>query len=80
MLLIIMLQVQPSVIIEVIQAQQASIIAQHVGSPLVQVMQTPSSVGTHLHIAIVKLQQQAIMPFIIQQQLQRPPGIIMQRF
>jgi hypothetical protein len=79
-LLIIKQQVQPAFIIEVIHAQQASIIAQHEGSPLVHVMQMPSSVGSHLHIAIVKLWQQTIMPFIMQQQLQRPPGIMLQRF
>jgi hypothetical protein len=55
MLLIISQQVQPDFIIEVMHAQQASIIAQQAGSPLVQVMQTPSSVGSHLHMAIVKL-------------------------
>ncbi len=55
MLLIIRQQVQPDFIIDVIQAQQASIIAQQDGSPLVHVMQTPSSVGSHLHRAIVKL-------------------------
>jgi hypothetical protein len=55
MLFIIRQQVQPDFIIEVIHAQQASIIAQQDGSPLVQVMQTPSSVGSHLHRAIVKL-------------------------
>ena len=55
MLLIIRQHVQPDFIIEVMHAQQASIIAQHDGSPLVQVMQTPSSVGSHLHMAIVKL-------------------------
>jgi hypothetical protein len=80
MLLIIRQQVQPAFIIEVIHAQHASIIAQHDGSPLVQVTQTPSSVGSHLHMAIVKLQQQTIMPFITQQQLHRPPGIMLHRF
>ena len=55
MLLIIRQQVQPDFIIEVMHAQQASIIAQQDGSPLVQVMQTPSSVGSHLQIAIVRL-------------------------
>ncbi len=80
MLLIIRQQVQPDFIIDVMQAQQASIIAQHAGSPLVQVRQIPSSVGSHLHMAMVRLQQQTIMPFIMQQKLHRPPGIILQRF
>jgi hypothetical protein len=80
MLLMSRQQVQPAFIIPAMQAQQASIMAQHAGSPLVQVMQTPSSVGSHLHRPIVKLQQQTIMPFNMQQQLQRPPAIMLQRF
>jgi hypothetical protein len=80
MLLIIRQQVQPAFIIEVMQAQQASIIALQDESPLVQVTQTPSSVGSHLHMAMVRLQQQTIIPFIMQQQLHSPPGIMLQRF
>ena len=49
-------------------------------SPLVQVMQTPLSVISHLHMPMVMLQQQTIMPFIIMQQLHMPPAIIVQRF
>ena len=64
----------------VMQSQQAWIIAQQAGSPLVQVMQTPSLVGSHLHMPIVMLQQHIIMPFIIMQQLHMPPAIIVQRF
>jgi hypothetical protein len=33
-----------------------------------------------LHIAMTRLQQHATMPFIMQQQLHRAPGIIVQRF
>jgi hypothetical protein len=55
MLFIIMQQVQPDFIIAVMQSQQASIIAQQAGSPLVQVMQTPSSVISNLHIPMVRL-------------------------
>jgi hypothetical protein len=55
MLFIIMQQEQSAFIIDVIEAQQASIIAQHAGSPLVHVMQTPSSVGSHLQWAIIML-------------------------
>jgi hypothetical protein len=80
MLLIIRQQVQPDFIIADRHAQHASIIAQHAGSPLVHVIATPSSVGSHLHRPIVKLQQQTIIPFIMQQQLQRPPAIMVQRF
>jgi hypothetical protein len=49
-------------------------------SPLVHVTQTPSLVISHLHIPITKLQQQHIMPFIMQQQLHMVPAIVMQRF
>ena len=55
MLFIIRQQEHPAFIMAVIEAQQASIIAQHDGSPLVQVMQTPSSVGSHLQWAIIML-------------------------
>jgi hypothetical protein len=80
MLLMSRQHVQPDFIIAVMQAQHASIIAQHAGSPLVQVMHTPSSVGSHLQRPIVKLQQQTIMPFNMQQQLHKPPAIMVQRF
>ena len=80
MLFIIMQQVQPAFIMAVMQSQQAWIMAQQSVSPLVQVMRTPSSVISHLHMPIVRLQQQTIMPFIIMQQLHMPPAIIVQRF
>jgi len=62
------------------QSQQAWIISQHFGSPLVQVMVTPSLVISQVHIPIVRLQQHTIMPFIIMQQLHMPPASIRQRF
>jgi hypothetical protein len=80
MLFIIRQQVQPAFCMAVMQSQQAWIMAQQSLSPLVQVMQTPSSVGSHRHMPIIRLQQQAIIPFIIMQQLHMPPAIIMQRF
>ena len=55
-------QVQPASIMELRQSQQAWIISQHLASPLVQVMQTPSSVISHLHRPIVRLQVQTIRP------------------
>jgi len=58
-------QTQPAAHIEAMQSQQDWIIAQQAGSPLVQVMQTPSSVISHLDMPIIKLQQQTIMPLII---------------
>ena len=77
---IITQQVQPFLRQEDRQSQQDWIISQHFGSPLVQVKQTPLSVVSHLHMPIVKLQQQTIMPFIMQQAETMPPASIWQRF
>jgi hypothetical protein len=77
---IIMQQVQPAFIIVAMQSQQAWIISQHLASPLVQVMTQPSAVISHLHMPMVRLQQQTIMPFIIMQQLHMPPASIVHRF
>jgi hypothetical protein len=71
---------QPALDIADMQSQQAWIIAQQSASPLVQVMQTPSLVWSHLHMPIVMLHEQTIMPFIIMQQLHIPPAIMEQRF
>jgi hypothetical protein len=46
----------------------------------VQVMQTPSFVWSHLHMPIVRLQQQTIMPFIMAQQVHIPPANIVHKF
>jgi hypothetical protein len=77
---IIMQQVQPAFIMLAQQSQQAWIIAQQSLSPLVHVKQTPMWVASHLHMPIVKLQQQTIIPFIIMQQLHIPPAIIVHKF
>ena len=61
-------------------SQHAWIMAAQALSPLVQVTVTPISVGSHLHIPIMRLQQQAIIPFIIMQHEHIPPAIIMHRF
>jgi hypothetical protein len=79
-LFIITQQVQPSLSMQAMHSQQAWIISQHLGSPLVQVMQTPSLVISHLHMPMVRLQQQTIMPFIIMQQLHMPPASMVHRF
>jgi hypothetical protein len=79
-LFIIRQQVQPAFVIAAQQSQHAWIIAQQSLSPLVQVTQTPVSVGSHLHLPIIRLQQQATIPFIIMQQLHIPPAVIVQRF
>ena len=73
-------QVQPAAIMVHMQSQQAWIILQHSASPDVQVTQQPSLVVSHLHMPMVRLQQQTIMPFIMQQQEHMPPWSIMHRF
>jgi hypothetical protein len=80
MLLIMMQQVQPAFIMAVMQSQHPWIMAQQAASPLVHVMQTPMSQGSHLVMPIIMLQLQAIMPFIMQQQDIMPPAIMVQRF
>jgi hypothetical protein len=77
---IITQQVQPAWHIFMRQSQQDWIISQHLASPLVQVMQTPLGVISHLHRPIVMLQQHTIMPLRTQQQLTMPPASIVQRF
>ena len=64
MLFIIMQQVQPALSMALMQSQQDWIMAQHCASPEVQVTVTPLSVISHLHMPMVRLQQQTIMPFI----------------
>src|SRR5438128_8985525 len=61
-------------------SQQAWIISQHLASPLVQVMQTPSLVISHLHMPIMRLQQKTVTPLSMQQQLHMPPASIVHRF
>jgi hypothetical protein len=73
-------QVQPALHMAIMHSQQAWIMELQAGSPLVQVIETPSSVISHLHMPIIKLQQQTIMPLSIMQQLHIPPAIIVQRF
>jgi hypothetical protein len=73
-------QVQPAFIMALQQSQHAWIMAQQSLSPLVQVIVQPFSVISHLHMPIIRLQQQAIIPFHIMQQLHIPPDIIVQRF
>jgi hypothetical protein len=49
-------------------------------SPLVQLMQQPSLVYSHLQIPQVKLHWQQQMPLQVQQQLQSPSASMRQRF
>jgi hypothetical protein len=73
-------QEQPAIIMVAMQSQQAWIILQHCSSPEVQVITQPSLVMSHLHMPMVRLQQQTIMPFIMQQSEHMPPWSIMHRF
>jgi hypothetical protein len=73
-------QTQPAAIMVAMQSQQAWIILQHCSSPDVQVMTHPSLLMSHLHMPMVRLQQQTIMPFIMQHSEHMPPWSIMQRF
>ena len=74
MLFIITQQVQPAFMQAAMHSQQPWIIAQQPASPLVQVMVQPALVISHLHMPIVKLQVQTIMPFIMQHALHMPPA------
>jgi hypothetical protein len=80
MLFIIMQQVQPASIMALMHSQQDWIMAAQCLSPEVQVTVTPSLVMSHLHMPMVRLQQQTIMPFIMQQQLHIEPARLAQRF
>ena len=71
---------QPAAVIAEQQSQHAWIIAQQSLSPLVQVMQQPSSVISHLQRPIDRLQQQTIMPLNMTQHEHMPPASIVQRF
>jgi hypothetical protein len=72
-------QVQPHFAIVSMQSQHAWIILQHSASPDVQVMQQPSLVISHLHMPMVRLQQQTIIPLSMQQHEHMPPCIMVQR-
>jgi hypothetical protein len=72
--------VQPAFMQWLMQSQQLCTMSQQALSPEVQVMVTPLAVISHLHMHIVRLQQQTIMPFIMQQQLQAEPISDMHRF
>ena len=77
---IIIMQVQPGIIMFIMQSQQAWIIFSAILSPLVQVIIMPMSIGSNLHMPMVMLQVQTIMPFMVMQQEHMPPAIMLQRF
>ena len=62
------------------QSQQAWSISQQPLSPLVQEMQQPLLVSSHLHVPQHRLTWQHGMPLSVQQQLQTPSQTILQRF
>jgi len=72
-------QVQPHLAIVSMQSQHAWIILQHSASPDVHVIVQPSFVNSHLHMPMVRLQQQTIMPLSMQQHEHMPPCIIVHR-
>jgi hypothetical protein len=77
---IIRQQVQPAFIMVLVQSQQACIMSQHALSPLMHVMQTPLAVISHIHMPMVRLQQQTMAPFIMQQRLHLAFAIMAHRF
>jgi hypothetical protein len=77
---IIRQQVQPAFRQAIMQSQQPWIMATHAGSPLVHIIVQPSLVISVLHMPIIMLQLQTIMPFIMQQHEHMPPASIVQRF
>ena len=76
----VMQHMQPGIIMFIMQSHMHWIILQQAASPLVQVMTQPMSVISTLQAPVVMLQQQQVMPFIVQQQLIMALGIIIQRF
>jgi hypothetical protein len=75
-----MQQEHPAFIMVIMQSQHSWIILQHCVSPLVQVMQTPFFIISHLHMPMVMLKQAIIMPLFIMQQLIMLPAIISHMF
>jgi hypothetical protein len=77
---IIRQQVQPAFMHIVIMSQQPWIMSQQALSPEVHITQQPDFVISTLQAPMVMLQQQTIMPFIMQHMLHIPPAIMVQRF
>ena len=73
-------QVQPAFRHADMQSQQPWIMAVQPASPLVQVTTQPSLVISHLHMPIIRLQLQTIIPFIMHVQEHIPPASIVHRF
>ena len=79
-LFMLMQQVQPAIIMDIMASQQHWIILQQSASPLVQVIIMPFLVISILHMPIIMLQVIIIMPFIIIEQLTMPPQSILAMF
>ena len=71
---------QPAFMHWLMHSQHACSMSQQALSPLVQVMQQPSLVISHLQLHIAMLHWHMTMPFIMQQQLHMPIESILQRF
>src|SRR5262249_10186222 len=61
------------------QSQQAWIIFPQAGSPLAQVRDTPSLVGSQQHVPLVRGEYPPVMPFIMTQQRHPPPASMVHR-
>lgn len=77
---IIMQHIMPGVIMDVQQSQQACIILTAIMSVDLHIILQPISVISTVHMPMHMLQQQQHVPFIIMQQLNIWPCIIVQRF
>ena len=76
MLPIIMQHMQPVSIMHDIQSQQHCTIEAILASPLMQVTMTPMSIISQVVVAIIMLQVQHGIPFIIMTKLHMLPAII----
>jgi hypothetical protein len=70
-----MQQVQPALSMVAMQSQHAWIISAHALSPLVHMTDMPLSDISHLHMPMVRLQQQTTEPFMTMQQLHMLPAM-----
>ena len=70
---------QPASIMPIMHSPHAWIIFAIMASPLVQLIMTPPSIISHLQAAIVMLHWHRHIPFIMQQQEQADPSIILHR-
>jgi hypothetical protein len=77
---IIRQQTQPPSMHFMMQSQHDWHMSQQALSPLVQVKQTPCLVSVILQLHMQNEHWQIVMPFIMHEQLHRPPAIILHKF